>query len=194
MLTFDEGISDGGAIGGVSLPDTRRSDRMSAVSDGYRKQTTLRTVTPESAVPQRDDPFETTVRHSRGSFEGSCDSDEELTGVYNVGTGEAYSFNGMVAMINDALGADVKPTYVECPFDGSVHDILADYSNFHETTGWEPEIDFREGVERVCAPSREADAPGTNEAGRDRERRRGRPGSRDGTHRIETDRIGGIVL
>ncbi|GAA0512740.1 hypothetical protein SAMN04488066_104211 [Halorubrum aquaticum] len=44
---------------------------------------------------------------------------------------------------------------------------MADASTFREATGWEPEIDFREGVERVRASSREADAPGTNEAGRD---------------------------
>ena len=29
---------------------------------------------------------------------------------------------------------------------------MADYSQFHEATGWEPEIDFEEGVELVCEP------------------------------------------
>jgi UDP-glucose 4-epimerase len=28
---------------------------------------------------------------------------------------------------------------------------MADYSTFHEATGWEPEIDFEDGIERVCA-------------------------------------------
>jgi len=81
-------------------------------------------------------------------------ADHELTGVYNVGTEEAYSFNEMVAMINDALGTDVDPEYVECPFDGYVHDTMADSSAFREATGWEPEIDFAEGVELVCEPYR----------------------------------------
>jgi len=76
-------------------------------------------------------------------------ADHELTGVYNVGTEEAYSFNEMVAMINDALGTDIDPVYIECPFDGYVHDTMADYSTFHEATGWEPEIGFEEGVELV---------------------------------------------
>ena len=79
-------------------------------------------------------------------------ADHELTGVYNVGTQEAYSFNEMVAMINDALGTDVAPEYIECPFDGYVHDTMADYSTFREATGWEPHIDFEEGVELVCEP------------------------------------------
>ncbi|OYR50327.1 NAD-dependent epimerase/dehydratase family protein [Halorubrum sp. Ea8] len=79
-------------------------------------------------------------------------ADHEITGVYNVGTQEAYSFNEMVAMINDALGTDIDPEYIECPFDGYVHDTMADYSQFHEATGWEPEIGFEEGVELVCEP------------------------------------------
>jgi len=81
-------------------------------------------------------------------------ADHELTGVYNVGTQEAYTFNEMVAMINDALGTDVDPEYIECPFDGYVHDTMADYSTFREATGWEPEISFEEGVELVCEPYR----------------------------------------
>ncbi|OTF00910.1 NAD-dependent epimerase/dehydratase family protein [Halorubrum sp. SD612] len=79
-------------------------------------------------------------------------ADHELTGVYNVGTEEAYSFNEMVELINDALGTDVGPEYIECPFDGYVHDTMADYSTFREATGWEPEIGFEEGVELVCEP------------------------------------------
>ena len=65
-------------------------------------------------------------------------------------------------MINDAFGTEVDPVYVEFPFDGSVHDTMADYSQFHDATGWEPHISFEEGVERVCVPYREAGAPETN--------------------------------
>ncbi|TQQ81122.1 NAD-dependent epimerase/dehydratase family protein [Halonotius terrestris] len=79
-------------------------------------------------------------------------ADHELTGVYNVGTEEAYTFNEMVEMINDALGTDIDPEYIECPFDGYVHDTMADITKFHEATGWEPQISFKEGVERVCEP------------------------------------------
>ena len=48
---------------------------------------------------------------------------------------------------------------------------MADASTFRVATGWEPEIDFEEGVERVCRPYVE-DAPETNGAGRDRDRKR----------------------
>ena len=57
-----------------------------------------------------------------------------------------------VAAIKDALDTDIDPEYIECPFDGYVHDTMADYSTFREATGWEPEIGFEEGVELVCEP------------------------------------------
>ena len=73
-----------------------------------------------------------------------------LQGIYNVGTGEGYSFNRMVDIINDELGSDVDPKYIENPLEVYVHDTMADYSKLHEATGLEPTIDFEAGVERVC--------------------------------------------
>jgi UDP-glucose 4-epimerase len=51
-------------------------------------------------------------------------SDHDLIGVYNVGTEEAYSFNEMVETINDALGTDINPEYIECAFDHYVCDSI----------------------------------------------------------------------
>ncbi|MFC7203514.1 NAD-dependent epimerase/dehydratase family protein [Haloferax namakaokahaiae] len=79
-------------------------------------------------------------------------ADNRLQGIYNLGTGESYSFNTMVEMINDVLGTDVEPAYIENPFEVYVHDTMADYTKINEATGWEPEISFEEGVERVCEP------------------------------------------
>jgi UDP-glucose 4-epimerase len=77
-------------------------------------------------------------------------ADHELQGIYNVGTGESYTFNEMIAMINDELGTNVDPKYIENPLQVYVHDTMADYSKIQEVTGWEPQIDFKEGVARVC--------------------------------------------
>ena len=76
-----------------------------------------------------------------------------LTGVYNVGTGQSYSFNTVVELLNDELGADVAPEYVENPIPESVyvHDTCADFSKLRAATGWEPEISFEKGIERVCS-------------------------------------------
>ncbi|MHC3380546.1 NAD-dependent epimerase/dehydratase family protein [Haloarcula sp. H-GB5] len=81
-------------------------------------------------------------------------AEHELNGVYNLGTGEAYDFNTVVEMLNDELGTDIEPEYVENPIpeDVYVHDTCADFSKMHEATGWEPEISFEEGIELVCAP------------------------------------------
>ncbi len=86
-------------------------------------------------------------------------ADHELTGIYNLGTGNAYSFNTVVDMLTEELGTDVEPEYVENPIPESVyvHDTCADSSTMREATGWEPAIDFEEGLRRVCAPYTEAD-------------------------------------
>ncbi|MFW6045743.1 MAG: GDP-mannose 4,6-dehydratase, partial [Natronomonas sp.] len=79
-------------------------------------------------------------------------ADAELDGTYNVGTGDAYSFNELVDRLNDLLGVDVEPEYIENPIPEEVyvHDTCADASKLTEATGWEPEIDFETGLERVC--------------------------------------------
>jgi UDP-glucose 4-epimerase len=79
-------------------------------------------------------------------------ADHDLAGVYNLGTGDAYSFNEMVDLINEALGTHVEPEYEPIPLKNYVHDTCADYSRIHEATGWEPEVSFEEGVELVCEP------------------------------------------
>lgn len=79
-------------------------------------------------------------------------ADERLTGVYNVGTEEPYSFNELVELINEELGTDVEPAYVENPIPESVyvHDTYADISKLRAETGWEPQISFTEGIGQVC--------------------------------------------
>ncbi|SDJ94984.1 UDP-glucose 4-epimerase [Halovenus aranensis] len=79
--------------------------------------------------------------------------EHELNGVFNLGTGESYDFNTVVKMLNEELGTDIEPEYVENPIPESVyvHDTCADYSKMKEATGWGPQISFEEGIRRVCA-------------------------------------------
>jgi UDP-glucose 4-epimerase len=79
-------------------------------------------------------------------------ADHGLAGVYNLGTGDPYSFNEMIEIINDTLGTSVEPEYEPIPLNNYVHDTCADITRMREQTGWEPEIDFEEGVRRVCEP------------------------------------------
>ncbi len=80
-------------------------------------------------------------------------ADHGCQGVYNLGTGQQYSFNELVDRLNDILGTDVEPTYAEgyMPDHVYVHDTMADATKIHEATGWEPETGFEEGLRRVCA-------------------------------------------
>ena len=79
-------------------------------------------------------------------------ADHELDGVYNLGTGDAYAINHLIERLNEVLGTDVQPEYVENPLKNYVHDTKADPSKMNAATGWEPRVDFDEGLRRVCAP------------------------------------------
>ena len=87
-------------------------------------------------------------------------ADHELTGIYNLGTGESYSANQVVEMLNDGLGTDIEPEHVDNPIPDElfVHDTKADPSKMKEDTGWEPEVSFEEGIRMVCEPYRSTTA------------------------------------
>lgn len=82
----------------------------------------------------------------------SLAAEEELEGIYNVGTGSSCSFNELVDLLNAELDADIEPEYVENPIPDEVyvHDTCADYSKIEEDAGWEPEVSLEEGIRRVC--------------------------------------------
>lgn len=79
-------------------------------------------------------------------------ADHQLDGIYNVGTGHRYSFNTVVDMINNELGTDIPPKYVENPIPDSVyvHHTCGDSSKIRRETSWRPEISFDEGIKLVC--------------------------------------------
>ncbi|MFC5973411.1 NAD-dependent epimerase/dehydratase family protein [Halomarina salina] len=82
----------------------------------------------------------------------SAAAEHELTGIYNLGTGDATSFNELVEMLNDELGTDIEPEYIENPIPESVyvHDTMADYSKMNAETGWAPQISLEAGIQQVC--------------------------------------------
>lgn len=79
-------------------------------------------------------------------------ADAQLSGVYNVGTGESTSFNEMIAMINETLGTDVEPEYEPIPIKNYNYRQRADVSKLRAATDWEPTISFEDGLSRVCTP------------------------------------------
>ncbi|ERG97987.1 MAG: nucleoside-diphosphate-sugar epimerase [Haloquadratum sp. J07HQX50] len=79
-------------------------------------------------------------------------AEHELQGIYNLGTGDSYDFNTMIDMINAELNTNVEPRYVDNPLEVYVHDTMADATKIRDATGWKPQIEFAEGVRRVCEP------------------------------------------
>ncbi len=81
-------------------------------------------------------------------------ADQRLNGIFNIGTGNRYSFNTVVDMINDILNTNIKPEYVDNPIPEGVYvrDTFADASKIRQQAGWEPQVDFQEGIKRVCEP------------------------------------------
>lgn len=77
-------------------------------------------------------------------------AEHDVSGVFNLGTGDPYSFNEMIELINDILGTAVEPEYEPIPLNNYVHDTCADISRIQEATGWEPQVEFVDGVRRVC--------------------------------------------
>ena len=79
-------------------------------------------------------------------------AENELDGIYNLGTGERVNFNNIVGMINDELGMSIDPEYVENPIpeDVYVFDTCADHTKISDATGWNPKIFIEDGIERVC--------------------------------------------
>jgi len=65
--------------------------------------------------------------------------------VVNIGCGQAIDLNRMVAVFNEVLGTDLEPTY-EPPRPGDVKHSLADISAARRLLGYEPKVDFIDGL------------------------------------------------
>ncbi len=70
--------------------------------------------------------------------------------VVNLGTGEETRLDDLVAKLNEALGTDIEPRFVENPKDNPVMRTKADNSKAKELLGWEPQVDIDEGIERTA--------------------------------------------
>ncbi len=60
----------------------------------------------------------------------------DYQGILNVGTGKAYSFNQVVEILNEKLGFDIKPRYIENPIKNYVMHTLADTSKAERAIGF----------------------------------------------------------
>ena len=68
------------------------------------------------------------------------------SGIYNLGSGRARSFNDLVQILNRSLGTDFEPEYIENPHAHYQNFTQADLTNARKELGYEPQFSFEEGV------------------------------------------------
>jgi len=66
--------------------------------------------------------------------------------VYNVGSGEATSFNDVIKYLNQALGTNLEPEYFDCPYDFYQEYTQADMTKIKEELGFVPRHSIQRGI------------------------------------------------
>ena len=67
--------------------------------------------------------------------------------VLNVACGRQTDLLELIASINRALGTSIEPVF-DSPRPGDVHESLADITRAREILGYEPKVNFNEGLQR----------------------------------------------
>jgi ADP-L-glycero-D-manno-heptose 6-epimerase len=70
----------------------------------------------------------------------------ERSGIYNLGSGRARSFNELVEVLNHSLGTDLKPEYIENPHAHYQNFTQADLTQVRSRLGYEPKYPLETGV------------------------------------------------
>ena len=73
------------------------------------------------------------------------------SGIYNVGTGVATSFNALVAVLNDVMGRNLEPEYFEMPYDQSTYqsDTQADMTLAEKALSWRAQYSLKKGIKEA---------------------------------------------
>ena len=68
------------------------------------------------------------------------------SGIYNLGSGHARSFNELIDVLNRSLGTDFKPDYIENPYEHYQNYTQADLTSVRRSLGYEPKYPLETGV------------------------------------------------
>lgn len=72
--------------------------------------------------------------------------EKDVSGVFNVATGEARSFNEIVSLLNRYLGTNYQVEYFDCPYDFYQNYTQADITKAREKLGYQPEYNLEKGI------------------------------------------------
>ena len=75
--------------------------------------------------------------------------DAKKSGIYNVGTGIATSFNELINALNEVLGASLEPEYFDMPFGPKTYqnNTQADTKNAEKFLGFKAKYRLKQGIE-----------------------------------------------
>jgi ADP-L-glycero-D-manno-heptose 6-epimerase len=80
-------------------------------------------------------------------IEGSIRAlDAYRSGIYNLGSGQARSFNELVDVLNKCLGTELQPDYIDNPHAHYQNFTQADLSKVRGAIGYEPQFPLETGV------------------------------------------------
>jgi len=72
--------------------------------------------------------------------------DARTSGIYNLGSGHARSFNELVDVLNKCLGTTLQPDYIDNPHAHYQNFTQADLTNARSALGYEPRFPLEDGV------------------------------------------------
>ena len=87
----------------------------------------------------------------------ACEAPSASGKVFNVGTGSRFTLNQTLAMLQRISGANVEAKY-EPAREGDIRDSQADITQGREILGYNPTVEFEEGLERTFSWYRESHA------------------------------------
>jgi ADP-L-glycero-D-manno-heptose 6-epimerase len=83
----------------------------------------------------------------RDAVEGTIRAlDAQTSGIYNLGTGEARSFNELVDVLNKCLGTNLRPDYIDNPHAHYQNFTQADLTNARSALSYDPRFPLEDGV------------------------------------------------
>jgi ADP-L-glycero-D-manno-heptose 6-epimerase len=72
--------------------------------------------------------------------------DAKISGIYNVGTGQARSFNELVDILNKCLGTNFQPEYFDNPHAHYQNFTQADLTSARKALSYTPQFSLEDGV------------------------------------------------
>ncbi|HEX9759421.1 MAG TPA: NAD-dependent epimerase/dehydratase family protein, partial [Candidatus Acidoferrales bacterium] len=78
----------------------------------------------------------------------ACEAPGASGRVFNVGTGARFTLNQTLALLGKIAGKTVKAQY-DPPRTGDIRDSLADIAAARQLLGYEPRVNFEEGLRRT---------------------------------------------